>query len=139
MHKSTMNQKWKLYQSGFMLGLFLCGSVFMMISLMMPIMPEEVYGAAITVVPAELWSFSVVFASTMSLYGIYKNGRSRWSPLWRVAGYTLHLLIFSAIAVMATSTVFGMYMAIYAMFFFSTHMAFFIWVNLRDVCNVFRV
>ena len=131
--KSTMDQTWKLYQLGFSLGLFVCGSVFMGFTIFTPVMAPEIYGAAIYAIPAEVWAFGVVLASTMSLYGIYKNGRSRWSPLWRVAGYSLHLLIFMALAIMSSFAQFGSHMAIYAAFFFSPHMVTFIWVNVGDV------
>lgn len=136
--KSTMDPTWKLYQLGFSFGLFACGSVFMGATWFAPVMAPEVYGAAIYNIPAEAWAFGVVLASTMSLYGVYKNGRSRWSPLWRVAGYSLHLLIFMALAILSATADFASHMAIYAVCFFSTHMAFFIWVNLGDVYRVFR-
>jgi len=136
--RSTMDQVWKLYQKGFSWGLFICGSVFMVSTWFAPVMAPEVYGAAIYAIPAEAWAFGVVLASTMSLYGIYKNGRSRWSPLWRVGGYLLHLVIFMALAVMSSFAAFGSHMAIYAVFFFSTHMVMFIWVNIGDIYRVFR-
>lgn len=138
MHKSTMNPKWKAQQAGFSFGLFACGISFMAASLFMPIMPVEVYGEAMTAISAEAWSLAVIAASTMSLWGIYKNGRSRWSPLWRVGGYSLHLVVFLMFAAKATETIFGLYLAIYSTVFFSTHMMFFIWVNIQDVRNVFR-
>ena len=132
--KSTMDQTWKLYQLGFSWGLFVCGSVFMGFTIFTtPVMAPEVYGAAVYAIPAEVWAFSVVFAATMSLVGIYKNGRSRWSPLLRVGGYLLHLVIFMALAIMSSVAAFGSHMAIYAVFFFSTHMVMFIWVNVGDV------
>ena len=131
--KSTMDQTWKLYQLGFSFGLFVCGSVFMGATWFAPVMAPEVYGSAIYAIPAEWWAFGVVAAATMSLYGIYKNGRSRWSPLWRVGGYILHLVIFMALAVMSIDAAFASHMAIYAVFFFSTHMVTFIWVNVGDV------
>lgn len=137
-HKSTMDYRWKDYQAGFSIGLWVCGAVFMATSLIMPVMPQEVYGEAVTSISAEAWSLSVIVASTASLWGIYKNGRSRWSPLWRVAGYLVHLIIFALFAVLAASTVFGLYLSIYSTAFFAPHMAFFIWVNRLDVLNVFR-
>lgn len=133
-----MSYRWKDYQSGFSFGLFACGVAFMVASLFMPIMPPEVYGSAITTVPAEAWALAVIAASTMSLWGIYKNGRSRWSPLWRVLGYSIHLVIFLSLTAMAGVTVFGLYIAIYAAVFFSSHMLFFIYINVDDVINVFR-
>ena len=131
--KSTMDQTWKLYQQGFSLGLFVCGSVFMGATWFAPVMAPEVYGAAIYAIDAEWWAFGVVFASTSSLYGLFKNGRSRWSPLFRVFGYILHLVIFMALAIMSSDAAFASHMAIYAVFFFSTHMVTFIWVNVGDV------
>ena len=136
--KAEIEQSWKLYQKGFSFGLFVCGSVFMFATWFSPVMAPEVYGSAIYAIPAEVWAFAVVMAATMSLYGIYKNGRSRWSPLWRVGGYSLHLLIFMALAIMSATAAFASHMAIYAVFFFSTHMVVFIWVNLGDVYRVFR-
>jgi hypothetical protein len=136
--KSTMDQSWKLYQKGFSWGLFVCGSVFMFATLFSPVMAPEVYGSAIYAIPAEVWAFGVVAAATMSLYGIYKNGRSRWSPLWRIGGYLLHLFIFMALAIMSSDADFASHMAIYAVFFFSTHMVTFIWVNVGDIYRVFR-
>ena len=131
--KSTMDQTWKLYQLGFSWGLFVCGSVFMFATWFSPVMAPEVYGSAIYAIPAEVWAFSVVFAATVSLVGIYKNGRSRLSPLLRVGGYLLHLVIFMALAIMSIDAAFASHMAIYAVFFFSTHMITFIWVNIGDV------
>ena len=138
MKLSTMEYRWKDYQSGVSFGLLACGVAFMAASLFMPIMPIEVYGLAITTIPAEAWALAVITASTMSIWGIYKNGRSKWSPLWRVAGYLIHLAIFLSLTAMAGVTVFGLYIAIYASVFFSTHMMFFIWINIADVINVFR-
>jgi hypothetical protein len=136
--KSTMDYRWKDYQSGFSFALWVCGAVFMCTALIMPVMPEEVYGEAVTSISAEIWSLGVMIASTISLIGIYKNGRSRWSPLLRVCGYFLHFIIFSLFAVLSASTVFGLYLTIYSSVFFAPHMAFFIWVNRADVLNVFR-
>lgn len=136
--KSTMNLRWKDYQAGVSFGLWVCGVAFMIAALYMPVMPIEVYGDAVTAISAEAWSLGVMAASTASLWGIYKNGKSRWSPLWRVTGYSMHLGIFLLFAVKAAATVFGLYLTIYSILFFSTHMAFFIWVNLVDVRNVFR-
>ena len=136
--KSSMNLKWKPYQSGFSFGLLACGISFMFSALFMPVMPPEVYGEAVTAISAESWSLAVMVASTASLWGIYKNGRSRWSPLWRVGGYSLHIAIFVLFSVKATATIFGLYLAIYSLVFFTSHMIFFIWVNIGDVRNVFR-
>lgn len=135
-YKSTMDYRWRNYQAGFSLGLLSCGIAFMAASLFMPAMPTEVYGEAVTSIAAEAWSLAVIMASTFSLWGIYKNGRSRWSPLWRVAGYSMHLVIFALFAVLAANTVFGLYLTIYSTLFFSTHMLFFIWVNIHDVRNM---
>lgn len=135
---STMDYRWKDYQIGISLGLLACGIAFMVAALFMPVMPEEVYGAAVTAISAEAWSLAVIGASTASLWGIFKNGRSRWSPLWRVGGYTAHVFIFVLFAIKATSTIFGLYLAIYSLVFFTSHMLFFIWVNIYDVGNVFR-
>ena len=137
-HKSTMDKAWKLYQAGMSFSLLACGIVFMIAALFMPVMPVEAYGAEITAISAEAWSLGVIAASTMSLWGIYKNGRSRWSPLWRVAGYSIHTIIFILFAVKAAATIFGLYLTIYSTIHFTTHMAVFIWVNIGDVRNVFR-
>lgn len=58
-------------------------------------MDASVYGAAVVAIPAELWSGLILFANATWLFGLYINGRWRWSPFVRLLGIVSNLLFFS--------------------------------------------
>ena len=138
MKLSTMDKSWKTYQAGLMFSLFTLGCLFLLVSMNTVVMAPEVWGSAIYAIPAEAWAVTILAASTSSLYGIYKNGRSRWSPLWRVAGYFTHLIVFSGLAIMSSLAEFGSAMSLMAMTIMIPHMTVFIYINIGDVVRSCR-
>lgn len=138
MKLSTMNKDMKSYQAGLMFSLFLFGVLFMLVSMQTVVMAPEVWGSAIYAIPAEAWSFAIMAAATMSIYGIYKNGRSRWSPLWRVGGYSILLVISSGLAIMSNLAEYGSAMSLFAMTLIIPPLTVFIYINIGDVARACR-
>lgn len=97
-------------------------------------MPPEMYGAAMEI-PAEVWSGLLVFSSAVWLFGIYINGRWRWSPLLRVAGCGGHLT-FNLIFLWTSATApMGDVVALFSVSFALAN-ARFLALNLRDLWRV---
>ncbi|SEU03544.1 hypothetical protein SAMN04489858_12077 [Paracoccus homiensis] len=54
----------------------------------------SVYGHMAQNVEAEAWAAGFLGASLMVLYGCHINGRWRWSPVLRIAGYVILTVLF---------------------------------------------
>lgn len=61
-------------------------------------MGSEVYGAWAQTFEAEAWAGGYMGGSLLVIYGIHINGRWRWSPFLRIAGYSVLLALFAALA-----------------------------------------
>ena len=82
-------------QVDFALMLFGCAMAFWIsVRVGMFTMPAEVYGPAVAI-PAALWSGLILFANATWLFGLYINGRWRYSPVVRLLGVSGNLFFFS--------------------------------------------
>ena len=101
------------------------------------VMPLEVYGRMVTAIPAELWAGVLMFANAAHLFGLYINGRWRWSPVVRVLALLVHLGFSIAFVSSALTAPFGDVVVL-----FSTGFAFwnarFLAINVGDVVRVHR-
>ena len=99
-----------------------------------PVMPAEVYGAWVTEFPAEWWAQAVMAASTIYLVGIFINGHWRWSPVLRVLGCVLHVIVMSAFVRGASDAIYGDFFVMICAVIGGAHMWFLAW-NLGDLAR----
>ena len=131
---STMNKPWALVQLVFCLGFLFTGLNFLvLIELGLFQMKQEVYGDAVYQVSSHAWALGHILPATLSLYGVLRNGTSRWSPLFRVTGYVIYLAIMLAFWFWSIQAAFGGVVSIYVQGFFAPVIVLFIAVNAGDV------
>ena len=95
-------------------------------------MPVEVYGEAVIAIPAELWAGVLLFANALHLFGLYINGRWRWSPLLRVVALLTHLTFSITFLTSAITAPVGDVVALFSVGF-ATWNGRYLWINLCDL------
>lgn len=100
------------------------------------VMPAEVYGAWVTSFPAEWWAETIMAASTVYIVGILINGHWRWSPVLRVAGSGLHVVVMAAFVQGAFGATYGDFFVLICLVMGAAHAVFLAW-NLGDLMRAF--
>lgn len=117
----------------FVWRIFACGLLFYIAARAWPdAMPVQVYGQMAYDIDAETWSLGFMSASGMAAYGIHINGRWRWSPVLRLSGYLLLLMMFAYLVGSAITAQFGAVVAIFGGMFFIPMLVGFLRINLAD-------
>lgn len=101
-------------------------------------MPAEVYGAAVIMIPAELWAMTIFLSTSLHFVGISMDQRWRWSPVPRVAGTILHLGCFQAFMFLSIAPSFGDIVTIFSAGF-SVMWMWFLVLNVLDLCDALRL
>lgn len=100
-------------------------------------MSEEVYGPVVIAVPAELWSSVLLFANAAHLFGLYINGRWRWSPLVRVMALLTHSAFSITFLTSSVAAPFGDVVTLFSAGFAIWNLRF-LWINLGDLRRAIR-
>ena len=117
----------------FCLRIFTCGLLFYAAAKLWPdAMPVEVYGHLAYDIAAETWSMGFMSASGMVAYGIHINGRWKWSPVLRICGYLMLLMMFAFLVGSAIQAPFGAVIVIFGGVFFVPMVIGFLRINLVD-------
>jgi len=116
---------WKMFGSGLLF--------YLATTLWIDVMPPEVYGAMAHNIQSSIWSLGFMSSSGMVIYGISINGRWRWSPLLRIVGYVMLLMMFSFLAVSSLFSQYGAVVLIFSVVYFIPTIASFIKVNIDDL------
>lgn len=141
MQMSTMNHNYKHHQVMVQMHLFLVSTVFWVISNYYPtreMMSAADYGTLVVSIDAEIWAGCLMTSSTMYLYGLLENGRSVFSPFYRLFGALSNFLIYAffAFSVMQDGNV--NFVLLFCVFFFCPMMLFGIINNGLDCVNTMR-
>jgi len=141
MRLSTMHPVWKKTQILTQGLLFVAASLFWVSAAWdagREVMPEAIYGDAVALFEAETWARIILFASFIYLFGIYRNGRSRFSPFIRLAGAISHCALFSAFIYHASTAQYGDVVMIFCGAYFLPMHLWFTALNILDCINVVR-
>jgi len=116
---------WKMFGSGLLF--------YLATTLWVDVMPPEVYGVMAHNIQSSIWSLGFMSSAGMVIYGISINGRWRWSPILRIAGYIMLLMMFSFLAVSSLFSQYGAVVLIFSVMYFIPTIASFIKVNIDDL------
>lgn len=123
----------RMDQWRFCLRIFACGLLFYVAAKVWPdAMPVQVYGQMAYDIAAETWALGFMSASGMVAYGVHINGRWRWSPVLRIVGYMILLMMFAFLVGSAFHAPFGAVVVIFGGLFFVPMVIGFLRINLMD-------
>jgi len=116
---------WKMFGTGL---LFYLAS-----TMWTDVMPAEVYGEMAHSIESAIWSLGFMSSAGMVIYGISINGRWRWSPLLRISGYIMLIMMFGFLAVSSLFSQYGAVILIFSVVYFIPTITSFLRVNIDDL------
>lgn len=123
------NEQW-----GFCWGVFAAACLFMAGTFLSPnSMGQSLYGPYAQAIEAEAWAAGYIGASLLSIYGILINGRWRWSPMIRTAGFAVMSGMFGFLGFSAwAGAADGVVVWAFTFGFFLPQSLRFLFLNIRD-------
>lgn len=131
MHPMTLDRpsQWR-----FALSIFVIGVCFMFAAVFAPdVMTPAVYGDWAYDVDAEAWAGAFIASSALVLYGLHINGRWRFSPVIRAAGYLSLTALFFSIGVSSFFAENGLHLVIFAWVYFVPQCVRFLRISIVDM------
>jgi len=110
-----------------------CGVALLVAARIIPgAMAPDVYGQAAYDIDAETWALGFISAPLLVIYGIHINGRLRFSPALRIAGYLCLLGMFVYLICSAWHSPDGFIIVAFGAFFFVPSILRYLRINILD-------
>lgn len=116
------------------IALFMFGLLLFYKSMFGPVVTPERFGNAVYIIPAEVWSISIMFAASAVLLGGLSRG---WkSPILRIFGNSVMLSVFGAFAYLSNQAMVGDFMISVSVVYFVTQCVVFIYSAAKDLWRI---